>query len=283
MFNPRRNLYLMLALVIVISTMLGACAGAATPAPAPAAAAPTTTPGETVPAAAAPAAAAPTTAAPAASDADKYGGVAIETSQDDAESFDPPAAWATIDWIAVNRLLYNALYRYDAKSQIVPDLADGQPQVSADGLVWTIKLKTGVKFTNGREFVADDVKYTLERNATPDSGTWDTTDPMSNVVGGQDIVDGKATTADGIKVIDPHTVQFTAPAPRCLLPRHAHADHQPHRAQGRGGKVGQGLRLPPGRHRPLYVEGLDAKAVDYLRAQSELFRARPALPGRHQV
>ncbi len=208
MFKSRRKLYLMLALVTAFSTLLGACAGAAAPAAARRApAAPAAAPAGAGPAA--PAVEPAATTPPAASDADKYGGVAIETYQQDAQSFDPPAAWATLDWIAVNRLLYNALYRYDEKSQIVPDLADGQPEVSADGLVWTIKLKSGVKFSNGREFVADDVKYSLERNAGPDSGTWDATDPMANVVGGQEIIDGKATTADGIKVVDPHTVQFT--------------------------------------------------------------------------
>jgi oligopeptide transport system substrate-binding protein len=233
MFASRRSAHLVLALIIVFSVVLGACGAPAQvvpatvapttkPAASPTVAAPPPTANLTMATAAATAVATavatakPTaaatagpTAVPTVSEADKKGGIAIYTSAKDAASFDPPAAWASLDWGAVNKILYNPLYRFQTDGKIGPDLASALPSVSADGLVWTIKLKQGVKFSNGREFIADDVKYSMERNAMPDSGTWNATAPMANVVGGQAIIDGKAKTADGIKVVDRYTVQFT--------------------------------------------------------------------------
>ncbi|MGQ0569248.1 MAG: ABC transporter substrate-binding protein [Armatimonadota bacterium] len=40
---------------------------------------------------------------------------------------------------------------------------------SADGKTWTFKLRQNVKFHDGTEFTADDVKYTIERILNPDA------------------------------------------------------------------------------------------------------------------
>ena len=59
--------------------------------------------------------------------------------------------------------VYEPLYTFDAKWNVVPMLADGLPKVSKDGLTHTISLRKGVKFHNGREMVADDVVASLQR------------------------------------------------------------------------------------------------------------------------
>lgn len=138
----------------------------------------------------------------------RYGGTLLVGYSQDLTSLDPPKAWSTMDWGTAAQLLYNGLYIFDAKNNLVPDLADGMPEISDDGLIYTIHLKEGILFHNGREFVADDVKYTLERNAKPDSGTWNASAPLSNIVGGQAVIDGEADTAEGIVVVDPHTIEF---------------------------------------------------------------------------
>jgi len=48
-------------------------------------------------------------------------------------------------------------------SEVVPQLADGMPTVSADGLTYTFKLRSGVKFHDGTDLTAEIVKYNYER------------------------------------------------------------------------------------------------------------------------
>ena len=52
------------------------------------------------------------------------------------------------------------LLRYDAKFNPQPLLATSW-QVSADGLKYTFKLRPGVKFHDGRDFTAEDVRYSV--------------------------------------------------------------------------------------------------------------------------
>jgi len=138
----------------------------------------------------------------------RYGGTLLVGYSTEPTSFDPPKAWSTMDWGTAAQLLYNGVYVFDENNVLVPDLAADMPEISDDGTVYTIRLKEGVLFHNGRELVAADVKYSLERNARPDSGTWNATAPLSNIVGGQAVIDGEAETAEGITVIDDHTIEF---------------------------------------------------------------------------
>jgi peptide/nickel transport system substrate-binding protein len=48
----------------------------------------------------------------------------------------------------------------------VPDLAAGQPRISADGKTVTVKLKRGIRFGPpvNREVTSADVKYAIERS-----------------------------------------------------------------------------------------------------------------------
>jgi len=62
-------------------------------------------------------------------------------------------------------LLYNTLVKLDYNLDIVPDLADSWE--IPDSLTYIFHLKKGVKFHNGRELTADDVKFSLERILDP--------------------------------------------------------------------------------------------------------------------
>lgn len=64
--------------------------------------------------------------------------------------------------------IFQGLTRIGPDGKVHPDLAESWT-VSDDGKVYTFKLHSGVKFHDGTDFDANDVKYTLDRDRGPDS------------------------------------------------------------------------------------------------------------------
>jgi len=62
--------------------------------------------------------------------------------------------------------VYNTLLRYDDTLKPSPELAESWG-FSKDGLILEIKLRQGVKFHNGRELVADDIVWNIQRVQDP--------------------------------------------------------------------------------------------------------------------
>ena len=58
--------------------------------------------------------------------------------------------------------VYEPLYTFDANWASQPMLAAGMPKVSADGKIYTIELRKGVKLHNGRDLDAEDVVASLQ-------------------------------------------------------------------------------------------------------------------------
>ena len=152
----------------------------------------------------------------------------------------PPAAWHGLDRrsratsststrrspttrcpMPRRRLLFDQLLMYDAGTKLVPGLAEAMPTVSADGKTYTFKLRKGVQFykpdgTVLREMTADDVVASLNRildpnlkpNPSPVGPAF-----FSIIAGAQDVIDGKAKTASGLRAVDPLTVEIELVAP----------------------------------------------------------------------
>jgi peptide/nickel transport system substrate-binding protein len=59
--------------------------------------------------------------------------------------------------------VYEPLFTFDAKAALVPMLAEAMPKISADGKLYSITLRSGVKLHNGRDLNADDVVASLKR------------------------------------------------------------------------------------------------------------------------
>lgn len=68
----------------------------------------------------------------------------------------------------VLRTVYSSLVKKNSNNEIVGDLADYW-EVSGDKLTWTFYLKKGVKFHNGKEFTAKDVKASYDRLLNADN------------------------------------------------------------------------------------------------------------------
>ena len=85
--------------------------------------------------------------------------------------FDPRLAHIEVD-DGVYMALFSPLWAVDPKGNLLPRLAAEVPTVanggiSADGLTWTIKLRSGVTWHDGTPFTSDDVKFTIESVIAP--------------------------------------------------------------------------------------------------------------------
>jgi oligopeptide transport system substrate-binding protein len=145
------------------------------------------------------------------------GGVYRFLGNGDIASLDAQVACNYEDWWAVGYVMYNRLYSWDQNGTLHPDLAAGMPEVSADGKEYTIKLRQGVTFHNGRELKASDVKFSLERMNTLTNSCW--VGSLPNVVGMDALgtPDSPATEASGIVVVDDYTIKFQLKEPQATF------------------------------------------------------------------
>ena len=100
--------------------------------------------------------------------------------------------------------VYNRLVDIDDNFNALPELAT-EWSVSADGLTWTFKLRSGVKFHSGKDFSSADVVYSFKRLLDEKTGS-----------GARAVLE--FLDADGIKAPDPMTVTFTTKKPVVQLP-----------------------------------------------------------------
>ena len=94
-----------------------------------------------------------------------------------AETGFDPAAMHDLYSASIIRAIFETLYTYDylaRPSKIVPQTADGMPQITDDGRTYTVKLQRGIYFASDpvfggrkRELTADDVVYSYKRIADP--------------------------------------------------------------------------------------------------------------------
>ncbi|MBY3486405.1 ABC transporter substrate-binding protein [Rhizobium laguerreae] len=141
----------------------------------------------------------------------KQGGDIVVTYKDDITTLDPAIGYDWVNWSMI-KSLYSRLMDYaPGTPNPVPSLAESFT-VSPDGLTYTFKLHKGVKFSNGREVVASDVKYSIERAVDPK-----TQGPGAGFFGAikgfEDETGGKTTTLSGIETPDDGTVIFNLSRP----------------------------------------------------------------------
>jgi len=102
----------------------------------------------------------------------------------------------------------------DDAETILPDAAESWTS-SDDGLVFTFTLRPDVVWHDGEPMTAEDVKWTVELFAHPDSGTSiRTVLPLSAIVGYTEYNALEADEITGIRVVDDLTVEFTLSEPR---------------------------------------------------------------------
>jgi len=122
-----------------------------------------------------------------------------------------PAHFTGVDSEGVARRIFNGLVKFDSHLNIVPDLAQSW-QISEDGRVYTFHLRKGVRFHNGRELTADDVRFSCERllrKETASHRAW----VVAAVAGAAALRSGRADSLAGLATPDKYTVVFTLEEP----------------------------------------------------------------------
>lgn len=99
-----------------------------------------------------------------AADVKTGGTLRVGLSADPAQ-LDPHLTSLTAAWHVIEHV-YEGLVRTNAALEPEPSLAESW-EISEDGLKYTFALRQGVTFHNGREFVADDVVYSMNRILDP--------------------------------------------------------------------------------------------------------------------
>lgn len=186
------RLCLVVVLVVVVAITSVACP-------------PRTTPGTTTPP---PTTQPPGTATPPVTPATGN----INLSAIDPYTLDPALSSEAVSHEYILQL-YSGLVALGDDLNPVPDIASGW-KLDATGKVYTFTLRKGVKFHDGREVNAADFKYSWERACQPQLGSLTAATYLSDIVGAEDVLAGKAKEISGVKVIDDYTLEVTIDAPR---------------------------------------------------------------------
>lgn len=144
--------------------------------------------------------------------------------------FDPQAA-GDLYSNYVNRAIFEPLYKYDYLARpykVVPNTATAMPEISPDGLTWTIHIKPGIHFTDDpvfkgkpRELTAADYIYAWKRvidprTRSPNLQTFD------NIFAGADALLAKVgdggrfdydAPMEGLEALDAHTLRIRLKRP----------------------------------------------------------------------
>lgn len=136
----------------------------------------------------------------------------VGMTQELAGVFSPLYATTAYDQYVVN-MVYQSLLAYDANSELYGQAAAEVPTAAEDGSSVTFKLREGLKFSDGSDLTADDVKFTFTLAADPEyiGGRLDGT--FDFIEGWDDYQEGDAEEVSGIVVEDPHTITFKLAEP----------------------------------------------------------------------
>lgn len=123
-----------------------------------------------------------------------------------------PAVVQDGDTLDMLQQIYEGLVGWDENNQVVGLLAESW-EVSEDGTEYTFKVREGVKFHDGRELTADDIKWSIERACHPDIKSVTVDAYLSDVVGLVEMKNGQADSVSGIVVNGPYSISFKLKQP----------------------------------------------------------------------
>jgi ABC-type transport system substrate-binding protein len=138
-------------------------------------------------------------------------GVLTQGFTNDLATLDPAIGYDYNNWPA-EKMVFDGLLDYNEGTDLQPRLAAKMPTISGGGKVYTFTLRHGVHFTNGRELVASDVAYTVNRVLNPQTKSPGASF-YGSINGASAVMNGKAKTARGIQVVNKYTIRFVLARP----------------------------------------------------------------------
>ncbi|HEX2981608.1 MAG TPA: ABC transporter substrate-binding protein, partial [Anaerolineaceae bacterium] len=121
----------------------------------------------------------------------KAGGTLVFARASEAQGLDPHLQTAFSSFVVLE-FIFESLFAYGDNMELEPRLAESY-EWSDDGLTLTVKLRPNVKFHNGDDMTAEDVKFSYERILNEETGA---------------AARSYFTSITEINVIDPLTVEF---------------------------------------------------------------------------
>ncbi len=103
--------------------------------------------------------------------------------------------------------IYDTLLKPGAGGSLIPVLLESVPEKSKNGLVYTFKLKEGLKFHDGSPLDTADVLNTFKRLASSQSSPYSWL--VRDIAGVFEFKKGKAGTISGIRIIDALRFEIT--------------------------------------------------------------------------
>ncbi len=112
--------------------------------------------------------------------------------------------------------IYSGLVSLDTNLQIIPDIAESWT-ISNDGMKYTFQLRDDAKFHNGKKITAQDFVWSFNRAANPSTNSITAEDYLGDIIGVQDVIDGKSDKISGIKLIDDLTLEINIDSPKAYF------------------------------------------------------------------
>jgi len=109
--------------------------------------------------------------------------------------------------------IFSGLIRFDDDLKPAPDIAESWG-LSDDGRIYTFYLREDVKFHDGTEVTAGDVKYSWERACDPATGSHTAATYLGDIVGVTEVLTGEAEEISGVRVMDDYTLEVTIESPK---------------------------------------------------------------------
>lgn len=109
--------------------------------------------------------------------------------------------------------VYEGLVGWGEDNRVAPILAESW-EILDGGRRYRFKIRSGIRFTSGREVTAEDFKWSLNRALNPKLSSPVAMSYLSDIVGARDVVEGRAQSARGIEVVDEKTLDIVIDKPR---------------------------------------------------------------------